>query len=374
MATMPLPRKPLFVNENESRTDRQLRQLETTRPARVAAKVRIADVLRIDQSGLSNEEYGYALKAHFDNVMYDNTRVEQPEPLFAVEFDGGSHAEPTAQRRDTLKDSICNRFSFPILRIDADFLIEREQRITLLTWLSDLWFEYQEFEQAQRRGDVPIEASFRYDYLYLDPAGGYDSILDRVAKRRLSGFLDDSEDEGDEADDDLEEDNEAFAFRPFALASAERRSLGTAQNAGMILGRGELLFGSVAGRTAACLSFKVDDGYIVGKATCKPFNFPPIRDLDVVEELATRDADVKFARWLCGQGAPLAQADMDRIREQIENRVENPEAGHGPICVKTAFGFTTLAKMFEVAEREISRSLGVRPVTLPRHPLDPQQP
>lgn len=42
----------------------------------------MADVLQIEGSGVSNEEYGYALKAHFDFVVADLDSTAE----FLVEF------------------------------------------------------------------------------------------------------------------------------------------------------------------------------------------------------------------------------------------------------------------------------------------------
>jgi hypothetical protein len=66
------------------------------------------DVIDIDNSGITNEEYSYALKAHFDVVL-----VEHNLPLMAVEFDGGGHDA----KKDHLKNSLCDRFGLPMVRV-----------------------------------------------------------------------------------------------------------------------------------------------------------------------------------------------------------------------------------------------------------------
>jgi Protein of unknown function (DUF2726) len=50
------------------------------------AKVRIADAIPIQHSGISDEAYSYALKAHFD-VLF----IRENLPVLAIEFDGPGH-------------------------------------------------------------------------------------------------------------------------------------------------------------------------------------------------------------------------------------------------------------------------------------------
>jgi Protein of unknown function (DUF2726) len=64
---------------------------------------------------LSTEAFSDALRSHFDWVV---AHLETMVPEFAVEFDGPSHDDPDAQRRDLLKDEICDHLDFPLLRID----------------------------------------------------------------------------------------------------------------------------------------------------------------------------------------------------------------------------------------------------------------
>ncbi|MGH2749346.1 MAG: hypothetical protein ACRDK3_00455 [Actinomycetota bacterium] len=114
-------------------------------------------------------------------------------------------------------------------------------------------------------------------------------------------------------------------------------------------------------RAAACVVLKVDDGWddgwIVGKGLCKKFDFPPISDLDVAQELALKDADDKLTRWLSSLESSLSRTDLERIRSRVKPIGEGG-GDHGPLYVKTVFGFASLPKMMDVAQREISKSLG----------------
>jgi hypothetical protein len=98
-------RKPILVNIGEEATDTALQEAARQHGVRPHAKVRVADALDISRSGLSDDEYSYALKAHFDFVVASE---EDRKPHFAVEFDGPYHDnDPKAIARDAMKDSIC---------------------------------------------------------------------------------------------------------------------------------------------------------------------------------------------------------------------------------------------------------------------------
>ena len=118
-----------LLNLPERITYERLREACARHKAEVYAKVRVADVLPIDRSGVSQELYEFALQAHYDFVV---TGVEQ-DPLFAVEFDGSQHAEPLQAERDSKKDELSRRFSLPVLWVKAEDLQPTESQLDRLT-------------------------------------------------------------------------------------------------------------------------------------------------------------------------------------------------------------------------------------------------
>ena len=82
--------------------------------ANVFPKVRVADVLPIENSGISDRHYSYALRAHFDFVVVDAAGI----PKLAVEFDGSGH--DTAN--DALKNTLGDKFELPLVRVTAAHL------------------------------------------------------------------------------------------------------------------------------------------------------------------------------------------------------------------------------------------------------------
>ncbi len=112
-----MARKKIF-NPSEEITHIKLKIICEEYGTSVYPKVRIADILPIDNSGISSEDYGFALKSHFDFVVADSNHT----PVFVVEFDGPTHTLPSQKKRDDRKDKLCDRFEFPILRINAKYL------------------------------------------------------------------------------------------------------------------------------------------------------------------------------------------------------------------------------------------------------------
>jgi hypothetical protein len=155
---------PIF-NKYEEVTCFKLRKLTEQNGAHVFAKVRAADVCPISNSGLSDADYSFALKAHFDFVVTDRSFT----PLFGVEFDGPLHRANPQKQRDRRKDTICERFGFSLLRINSKYLDRQFRGLDLLTYFVDVWFMSTAFDEAQARGDVPYDADFDPAFIISDP-------------------------------------------------------------------------------------------------------------------------------------------------------------------------------------------------------------
>ncbi|MGD9713258.1 MAG: DUF2726 domain-containing protein [Thermomicrobiales bacterium] len=130
--------------------------------AKVFAKVRIADVFRLEKSGISAAEYSYALRAHFDFLVVSETF----HPLFSVEFDGPLHRSSELQRRrDETKNALCTRFDHGLLRINSNYLTRQFRGLGLLTYFVDAWFLERAFDEAQRKGIVPYDEPFDMTFI-----------------------------------------------------------------------------------------------------------------------------------------------------------------------------------------------------------------
>lgn len=151
-----------LLNRQEERAHDELQRVAADHGYFAYPKVRIADVLPIENSGIGHEQYSYALKAHFDFVACDRDF----NPIFVVEFDGPTHREPVQRDRDALKDGLCKRFDLPLLRINANHLIQKFNKASLLRWIVSAWELQKSFEQGQESGNIPWDESFDPILLY----------------------------------------------------------------------------------------------------------------------------------------------------------------------------------------------------------------
>lgn len=152
-----MPHVKKIVNFHEAATHKRLAAVCEQYGASVHTKVRVADVLTIEQSGIDAALFNFALRSHFDFVVTDDDM-----PVFAVEFDGPTHRTKAQQTRDHKKLLLCRRFEFPILRITAPYLHSINSNYDLLSWCVEYWFLQRGIDEAQASGSIPPDE-------YLDP-------------------------------------------------------------------------------------------------------------------------------------------------------------------------------------------------------------
>jgi hypothetical protein len=71
-------------------------------------------------------DWDFAFKSHFDFLVHAPLGERHAtQPLFAVEFDGPTHATPEDRARDSRKNRLCLASGLPLVRLDASFLHER---------------------------------------------------------------------------------------------------------------------------------------------------------------------------------------------------------------------------------------------------------
>jgi hypothetical protein len=119
-----------LLNYEEELTNERLKDLCKKYGTHVFVKVRLADIFPVEGSGIREEAYRFALQSHLDFVITD----KDLNPLFGVEYDGPYHTAPTQQERDAVKMDLCKRFKFPLLRVNARYLLERRAGLDLLGW------------------------------------------------------------------------------------------------------------------------------------------------------------------------------------------------------------------------------------------------
>ncbi|MCE2574036.1 DUF2726 domain-containing protein [Komagataeibacter sp. FNDCR2] len=145
-----------ILNYPEEATYRELQKLSTEYGYNVHVKIRLADVLPIEGSGIDHAHYSFALKSHFDFLICNT----EQDPIFAVEFDGPSHKGPVQISRDKKKDALTKHFELPLLRIKTSHLLKKYNKASLLRWIISSWELQREFNAAQERGEIPIDEDF----------------------------------------------------------------------------------------------------------------------------------------------------------------------------------------------------------------------
>jgi hypothetical protein len=162
-------------NKQEKRTREILDDIASKYEARIFAKMRVADTLIIENSGLTKDEYSYALKAHFDCVVVNKDSIAE----FAVEFDGLQHkSDPKSIHRDELKNNICRKLNLPLLRITSEYFEKIGRFPTILSWITELHFLQKLFYAAQDEGQIPQDEPWMwFSFIDYDPVVRYKAFI-----------------------------------------------------------------------------------------------------------------------------------------------------------------------------------------------------
>jgi hypothetical protein len=288
-----------MVNAYEVLTADVLRRAADTWGADVSKKVRVADALVLDGSGISNEQYRYGLKAHFDFVV---TEGNESMSCFAVEFDGPHHrTDRDAVRRDALKEDICDRLGMPLLRISAEH-IAGTTRDTILAWLIDVWFVARACEQRGLPADW-----FKHWLTAIGKGRDPDSVLTFAPEARYRIFMFLADDAGG-----LE-----ILTRPLGGVTDFRVSFEVPFVASHDDPDGDGL-----SHGSAFVTLR-DGGGIVGESRCRGVRFGPIRPRDVAAELAILDAANAIEELELGVAARdvriKSKADLDKRKSEVED-------------------------------------------------------
>jgi len=125
---------------SEVKTRRTLENRLNKAGYKIFASVRLSDVIEVDErelDELSDAMYRYS---HFDFVV---TKGAWLTPCFAVEFDGPHHETDKAQRRrDAIKNMLCKKAGFSLLRITSREL-EQYEKVSVLSYMLELYLAWQ---------------------------------------------------------------------------------------------------------------------------------------------------------------------------------------------------------------------------------------
>ncbi|MES2765571.1 MAG: DUF2726 domain-containing protein [Bacteroidota bacterium] len=278
-----------ILNATEARVNEQLKKICEEFEAHVWVKERLADVLKIENSGIDNHAYSYALKSHFDFIISDKEFI----PLFGVEFDGPTHNQAASIENDKIKNQLCEKFGFPLLRIRYNYLETRARGMDFLTWLIEVWFSEQSFNEEQQAGNIPYDESF-------DPL----AILYQSKK------------------------NGAFPYRlslPHAIQIEKLAKEGKCQEPVL----SSMIASDKEGNLRGLGFIKVNDkGYAFAETAMRAQSFPFASDLfDEIVQIETHGALLKI---LNGDGDIIAPEFLDERIKNFQNNYELRRAsGYG---------------------------------------------
>jgi hypothetical protein len=288
-------RVPLLLNGGEQKADAALREALSAHELSLDRKVRLASVLQIAGSGISWDDFGYALRAELDFVV---SKGPSRRPEFAVEFDGSRHlSDPTTIARDRKKDRICERLGLPLLRIGVEALNRRRKR-TILAWLIDVFYLAERFYEMQDEGLIAPDEPFIYF-----------SIFDTTAEGRLGPSF------------ALDQEARLAMFEVARLGEAPTH---VPEQITMDAYRSDT-------RLELIESFAVfelnEERFIAGRAGVRNFgHFGGVSASELAKDLALADAGERLARYRQGRYQPFGLEDLKRLRDKTEGwgREGNP--------------------------------------------------
>jgi len=125
----------------------------------VFAQVKLSQLIEQRPPGLPAKVWDYATRASLDYVV---CKADDAFPVFAVELDDASHRHRDAQRRDAMKNLICDTIGLELLRVDSHAFEPGPRGRRLVEYLIDARAYQLAFDEAQARGDVPPDAMGDY--------------------------------------------------------------------------------------------------------------------------------------------------------------------------------------------------------------------
>jgi len=175
-------RRPLLTPA-ERRARATLEEIFAHSGSLILPGIKLSRVITHKPPGISASQWDYATRAHFDFVVCDAASYV---PDFAVELDDFSHLRPEAQRRDRIKDALCEAANFGLLRIESSAFDRGPGGRRLVEYLIDARGYTRAFGEAQDRGHVPADEIGDYRSIIEPlPGGGFGFVNDLGAPARL---------------------------------------------------------------------------------------------------------------------------------------------------------------------------------------------
>jgi hypothetical protein len=146
-----------LLNRSEEVVYRELQNISADNGLRVFAKTRLSDVLQKGKTFLTQREFDFFTRSHFDFVVAD----AESRPLMVIEYDGPLHQTSAIQQeRDKIKNSLCRSVGLGMLRINDRHVTKLYRGMTVLRWIVEVTELKKAFYEAQEGGQIPADEDF----------------------------------------------------------------------------------------------------------------------------------------------------------------------------------------------------------------------
>jgi very-short-patch-repair endonuclease len=152
-----------LLNRSEEVVYRELQSIAADNGMKVFAKTRLSDILEKGRAFLTEREFDFYTRSHFDFVITDS----DSRPAMVVEYDGPLHETSALQQeRDRIKDNLCKSAGLGMLRINDRHVTKLYRGMTVLRWIVEVTDLKKAFYEAQERGHIPWDEDF--DPAFMD--------------------------------------------------------------------------------------------------------------------------------------------------------------------------------------------------------------
>ncbi len=166
----------ILLSHGEENANRILREFFNEMPYLVYKEVSVRQVIEAEREELTPGEWSFYIQSSFDFLICGAVGRQPPE--LAVEFDSGFHDNPDQQRKDRLKNRLCQEAGLPLLRVRSDHVLKREGE-SFLKYILTLHFGERAVQERVSAGRLSWDA----EYFPSTQFPGTDEIQKRLVAR-----------------------------------------------------------------------------------------------------------------------------------------------------------------------------------------------
>lgn len=177
-----------LLNAKEQIVFHELQRITKDNGLQVYPTHRLADVIKLGNTRVSDRVFQYYTKSHFDFVVTDH----EMKPLMVVEYDGPHHSSPQQQERDSIKNDLCAQANLGILRVNDQHVTKLYRGMSVLRWIVEVKELEKSFYDAQRAGHVPYDEPFDPLNLSISGRRKFPYWISVDANKKINRFLDEA--------------------------------------------------------------------------------------------------------------------------------------------------------------------------------------